>query len=90
MVLKVLLIVLILWNWVFSNFTLAGEVFSKALRSVKTCVLVNKNVSAKFYSPLKSSKIFDKCIKATSVPFFIPDFDLSSCKIDKFTFKVLY
>ena len=28
--------------------------------------------------------------KVTSVPFFIPDFNLLICELDKFTLKVLY
>ena len=33
---------------------------------------------------------FVEKFKVTSVPFFIPDFDLLSCKLDNFTFNVLY
>ena len=37
----------ILYNWVFDNFTLAKELFSRALRSFETCVLVNNNLCRK-------------------------------------------
>ena len=33
---------------------------------------------------------FDERFKTTSVPFLIPDFDLSSYELDNFTFKKLY
>ena len=39
---------------------------------------------------LESPTPFDKSFKVTSVPFFIPDFNLLSCELDNFTFKVLY
>ena len=32
----------------------------------------------------------DEKFKATSMPFFIPDFNLLSCELDNFTFKLLY
>ena len=28
------------------------------------------------------------CYNVTSVPFFIPDFNLVSCELDNFTFKI--
>ena len=31
-------------NWVFDNFILAEEPFARALQSLKTCVLVNKDL----------------------------------------------
>ena len=34
----------ILCSWVFDSFILAEELFAKALRSLKTCVLVNNNL----------------------------------------------
>ena len=37
----------IVCNWVFDNFTLANKLFAKALRSLKTCVLVNNNLCGK-------------------------------------------
>ena len=33
---------------------------------------------------------FDKRFKVTSVSSFIPDFNLLSCDLDSFTFKVFY
>ena len=33
---------------------------------------------------------FDESSKLTSVPCFIPDFNLLSCELDNFAFKVLY
>ena len=75
---------IILDNWVFQNFILANEPFAKALRLLGTCVLVNNNLCEKLVT------IFDERFKFPWVPFFIPDFNLLSCELDNFTFKVLY
>ena len=47
----------------------------KGLQSLKTCVSVNNNLHRKLVSSLESLITFDKRFTATSVPFFIPDFD---------------
>ena len=39
----------ILCNLVFHIFILADELFAKALRSLRTCVLVNNNLSGKLF-----------------------------------------
>ena len=65
-------------NLVFDNFILAKELFAKALRSFETCVLVNNKLCRKLFSSLKSPLTFDEIFKATSVFFFIPDFNLLS------------
>ena len=39
---------------------------------------------------IKSPKTFDESFKVTPVPFFISDFNMLSCELDNFTFKVLY
>ena len=69
----------ILYNWIFDNFILAEELFTKAWQSFETCVLVNNNLCEKLVSSLESLKTFDKNFKVTPVPFFVPDFNLSSC-----------
>ena len=69
---------------------LADEPFAKASRSLGTCVLVNNNLCWKLFPTLESLTTFDESFKVTSVPFFIPDFNLLSCELDNFTFKVLY
>ena len=66
----------ILCNWVFDNVLLAVKSFAKALWSLKTCVLVNNNLSKKLFLSLESSTTFDESFKVTSVPFFIQDFNL--------------
>ena len=86
--LKILLIVLLYAIWVFDNFILAEDLLVKALRSIKTCILVNKNLWEKLFSSLESPVTFEYIFKGTSVPFFIPDFNLLSCKLDSFTFEV--
>ena len=60
----------ILFHWVFDNFILADEPFAKALPSLETCVLVNKNLCGKLFSSLESSATFDEILKVTWVPFF--------------------
>ena len=74
----------------FDNFILVEELFARTLRIFETCVLVNNNLCRKFFSSLKSPVTFDEIFKVTSVPFFIPDFNLLSFELDNFTFKVLY
>ena len=44
----------------------------------------------KLFSSVESPTKFDGSFKVTSVPFFIPDFNLLSCKFYSFTFEVLY
>ena len=68
-----------LCKWVFDNFILADEPFAKALRNFETCVLINKNLCGKLFSSLESPIIFEEIFKVTSVPFCMPDFNLSSC-----------
>ena len=80
----------ILFNWVFDDIILAEELFAKASGSLETCILVNYNLCGKKFSSLESPATFDESFEVTSVPFFIPDFTLLSCELDKFTFKVLY
>ena len=76
----------ILCNWVFDNFVLAEELFTKALRSLETCVLVNNNSRGKLFSSLESPVIFDKRLQSY---FFNADFNLLSYQLDNFTFNVL-
>ena len=66
----------ILCNWVFDSFILAEELFAKALWSFKTCVLIYKNLWRKLFSSLESPTTFEEFFKDTSVPFFIPCFNL--------------
>ena len=44
----------ILYNWFFYNFRLADELFTKALRSLETSVLVNNDICTKVLSSLES------------------------------------
>ena len=80
----------ILCNWIFGNGVLVDELSAKALRSLKTCVLVNNNLCGKLFSSLESPTTLDEISKVASVPFFIPDFNLLSCELNNFMFKVLY
>ena len=68
---------------------LANEPFAKSLQSFETCVLVNNNLGGKTFSLLESPTKFDEIFKVTPVLFFILDFNLLSCKLNNFTFKVL-
>ena len=80
----------ILCNWVFDNFILANELFSKVLQSLETYVWVNNNLCRKLVSSLELPTTFDESFKVTSVPFFIHNFNLLSCELDNFKFQVLY
>ena len=64
----------------------ADELFAKALQSV----LVNNNLCGKLFSSLESPATCGEIFKVTSLPFFIPDFNLLSCELDNLTCKVLY
>ena len=79
-----------LCNWLFDSFLLAEELFTKALRSFVTCVLVNNNLCEKLFSSLESQIVCDERFKVTLVPSFIVDFKLLSCESASFTFNVLY
>ena len=57
----------------------ADEPFANALRSFETCVLVSNNLCGKLSLSLESPTTFEEIFKVTSVPFFIPDFNLLSC-----------
>ena len=60
---------------------LAEEPFVKVLRNIEICILVNNNVCGKLFSLLESPTTFDENLNVTSVPFFIPDFNLLSCEL---------
>ena len=81
----------ILSKWVFDNFILADKPLTITLQSLATCVLVDKNLCEKLVSSLESRITFSESFKVTSVPLFIPDFNLCQiCQLDYFMFKVLY
>ena len=83
-------ICIILENRVFENFILANEPLAKALQILETCLLVNSNLCGKLVSLLELPITFHERLKITSVPIFITDFNLLSCDLDNFIFKVLY
>ena len=62
----------------------------KLHRILETCVSFNNNLCGKLVSSLKSPTTFDGRFKVIWVPFFIPQFNLLSWKLDSFTFKVLW
>ena len=59
----------------FCKFYIADKPFTKALRSLETSVLVNNNL-CNFIVRI--------------VPSFNPGFNLLSCKLNNFAFKVFY
>ena len=69
----------ILCNWVFDNFTLAEELFAKALRWFETCVLDNNSLCGKLLLSLESQTTFDENFKVILITFFIPNYKLLSC-----------
>ena len=79
---------IILDNRVLENLISVDELLAKTSRMLETCLSVNNNWWGK--STSLSPIIFDDNLKATSVSFFIAYFNLSSCKFDNFTFKLLY
>ena len=60
----------------------------KAIQSIETCVFVYNNLRGKIFSSLESPATFDESFKVTSGPFFDPNFNLLSCELDNFKFKV--
>ena len=72
----------------FDNFVLAEELFVKAFGSFGTCVLVNNNLCGRLFSSLESPTIFEEIFKVTSVPFYIPDFNLLIWELYNFMFQV--
>ena len=68
---------------------LTEELFAKALRRLKSCLIVNNNLYGKLFSWLELPTTFDYIFKVTSVPLLIPNFDFLSYELDNFTFKVL-
>ena len=61
----------IYYNLAFYNFILAEELFAKALRSFKTCVLVDVKLCEKLFSSLESPTTFDEIFKVASVFIFL-------------------
>ena len=59
-------------------------------KSLKLVYLLIIILWGKLVYSLKSPIKFDKTLKVTSVPFFIPYFNLLSCELENFTFKVWY
>ena len=76
----------VLCNRVFHNYISAEKLFGKALRSFETCVLVKNNLCRKLFLSLEFVTAFE-IFQVTSITFFIPYFNLSSCNIK--TFKTL-
>ena len=62
----------------------------KTLKHKYPYLSVNNDLCGKLVSPLELLITFDGRFKVISVPFFIPDFNLLSYKLEEFTFKVLY
>ena len=81
---------IILDNWVFDNLTPVHELFAKTLGRFATYLLLNNNLWGKLVSSSELPIIFDDNLKTTSVLLFIADFNLLSCEVDSFTFKLLY
>ena len=76
---------------VYDNFILADEPFTTALHRFETCRSDNNNnLCRKSASSLESPITFDQKFRVTSVPAFIFDFNLFSCELDNFTFKVFF
>ena len=79
----------ILDSWFFDHFILSDKLFPKVLQSFETCLSVSNNLCEKVISYLDLPIIFDNNLKLTPVSFFIAYFDLWSCELENFTFKLL-
>ena len=75
--------------WVFDNCILAKKIFSNILLRFATCLLVSNNLSKKLVLSLELQIIFDERYIVTLVSFSVADFNLLSCKSDKFIFILL-
>ena len=71
--------------WILTN-----ELFAKDFRSLDASVPIENNLSGKLVSSLESPITFVERFKVTLVPFLILDFNLLSCELDDFTFKMLH
>ena len=56
-------------NWVFENFILVNEPFSKALLVLKTCALINKNLWGKLVSSIIHQPQLMKGLKLSECNF---------------------
>ena len=74
---------IILDKRIFENFVLADETFAKAFTMFETCASVNNNLYGKSVSSLEIPIKCDERFKVTSVPIFIPDFNLS-CELNNY------
>ena len=72
---------IILDNWVFKSFILAGGLFQKALRIFETYVSANNNLCGKLVSSLEFPIKFYEGLEDSLVSLFIPDFNLLSCAL---------
>ena len=52
-------------------------------------MLVNNNLQVRLVLSLELLTTFDKRFNVISVPFYIPNFSVLSCKLDNFIFEVL-
>ena len=78
---------IVLDNWVCGNFIWADEPIAKALGIFQTGLSINNSLCGKLVSSLEFPI---KMVEVNSVSYFIPDFNLWSSELDKFTFKMLY
>ena len=62
----------------------------KTLGILETCISISNKLYGKLVSSLEFRIKFHERFKVTSVSFFIPDFNLLSCELNNFTFKVLH
>ena len=75
---------------VFNNFSLADELFAKALQRFDTSLSVIINLLRKLVLSLELPIIFNDDFKVSPVAFFVADFNSVSCKLDNFRFTFLY
>ena len=70
----------------FENSVLSNDLFAKVLRRLATFLSVNKSLRGKLVS--LSLVMFNDNFSATSVAFFVADFNLLNYEVDKFKFSL--
>ena len=82
---------LILDSWVCENFVLSDELLAFiSFTKTQNFVLVNNSLCGKLVSLLELPIRFHERFKVTLVPYFFSDYNILGCKLDNFTFKILY
>ena len=61
---------IILDSLFFDNFILANKLYTKSLKSLEACILVNNSLSGELLLSLELQITFNEIFKVTSAPYF--------------------